>query len=382
MATSRKGSKVQSKIQMVLFGEPFTGKSTIALQLMYLKRPDGKPFRVLYIDAESGSVDDYLEGIESDGVDLDNLYIVYTQSLKETKELIRKATNREPFYLYDDEGEETDEVVLDADGKPFAPDAIVVDGTTVLNVATKQGLVEFSKKRAKVKAEREGLIGDEKFVKIEGASLELKDWSTISFSGNDLILSLTGSSLHYIVTARETDEKITKEINGKDVTVATGRKIPEGFKQMDYNAKTVCRMYREDGVVKMEVRKDRTGIWTEGEVVEDPTLLDCQKVIDKTSKYKKFVINNNLHEAIINEMKEVERDALHVYEDEEKRQEEVGSVPSVEALQSEISNRIKNFKTATEKAQAKQKLVEAGLPTNTKAVTDVEVLKKILQVLS
>lgn len=59
MARSRSGGAVQSKIQMILFGAPFTGKSTLALQSAYLKRPDGKPFRVLYIDPESGSIDDY-----------------------------------------------------------------------------------------------------------------------------------------------------------------------------------------------------------------------------------------------------------------------------------------------------------------------------------
>ena len=48
-------------------------------------------------------------------------------------------------------GDETDEVLLDADGEPFRADAIVVDGTSILNLTTKQGLIEFSKKRNKVR---------------------------------------------------------------------------------------------------------------------------------------------------------------------------------------------------------------------------------------
>ena len=44
---------------------------------------------------------------------------------------------------------ETDEVYLDADGKPFRPDMIVVDGATLLYVAKQQSIVEFSKKRLK-----------------------------------------------------------------------------------------------------------------------------------------------------------------------------------------------------------------------------------------
>ena len=209
MATSRKGGKVQSKIQMLLYGQQGCGKSTISSQLLYLKRPDGKPFRVLYLDPENGSIDDMIEDIEKDGIDTENLYIVYTQSLKEVNEYINKATNKEPFYELDEDGNETDEMILDADGEQFIPDAVVVDGTTILNLSVKQGLVEFSKKRAEVKAKRDNLLGDEKFVKVEGAGLELKDYNSIGFKGQDLVLTLTGSGLHYIITARETDEKIS-----------------------------------------------------------------------------------------------------------------------------------------------------------------------------
>lgn len=122
MARSRSGGAVQSKIQMILFGAPFTGKSTLALQSAYLKRPDGKPFRVLYIDPESGSIDDYLPALQTNGIDLQNIYIVYTQSLSEVRELIERAKSGTPYYYYNEEGEETEEVVLDADGQPFNPD--------------------------------------------------------------------------------------------------------------------------------------------------------------------------------------------------------------------------------------------------------------------
>ena len=43
MARARKATQTQSKLQMILFGEEGTGKSTLALQLAYFKRPDGKP---------------------------------------------------------------------------------------------------------------------------------------------------------------------------------------------------------------------------------------------------------------------------------------------------------------------------------------------------
>ena len=78
MARARKATQTQSKLQMILFGEEGTGKSTLALQLAYFKRPDGKPFRVLYIDNENGSIDDFIGGLEADGINTENIYIVYT----------------------------------------------------------------------------------------------------------------------------------------------------------------------------------------------------------------------------------------------------------------------------------------------------------------
>ena len=128
MAKARIASKIQSKLGTLIFGEQFTGKSTLASQLAYFKRPDGKPFRLLYLDPESGSIDDYLADLESNGVDIANIYIVYTQSLGEVRQYISRVKNNEDFPVLDDEGNETDDIVLDADGNPFRADAIVVDG--------------------------------------------------------------------------------------------------------------------------------------------------------------------------------------------------------------------------------------------------------------
>ena len=174
MARFRSGNAIQSKIQMILFGNPFTGKSTMALQSAYLKNPDGSPFKVLYLDPESGSVDDYLPTLAENGVDMRNILIAYTQSITEVLEFIERAKNGEDFYIPDDDGNETDEVYLDSDGKPFRPDMIVVDGASVLNLTTKTSIVEFSKKRAKVKAAAAGLTGDEKFVKLKARAWNLR----------------------------------------------------------------------------------------------------------------------------------------------------------------------------------------------------------------
>lgn len=382
MARARSGGLVKSKIQMIVFGQPFTGKSTLASQFAYMKNPDGSPFKVLYIDPESGSIDDYLEDLENNGVNLQNIYIVYTQSLAETIEYIKKAKNHEDFYVLDEDGNETDEIVLDGDGKPFRPDAIVVDGASILNITTKQGLIDFSKRRAAVRADDAGLIGDKRNVKVEGAGLEFKDYQTINFKGQDLILTLTGSGLHYIVTARETDEKVQKEVGNKVESVCTGKKIPEGFKEMDFNAKTVLRMYRDKDdyeTVKAFVVKDRTRVHGAGEIIENPTLLDWQTVIDKTAKNKDFVIHNNLHEAIEIEKKMFEKENDIQFDSNNNNSSDVKE-NDVENIKKEIKTLIKNL-TPPVQAKARAKLKELGLPTAFSKEKDIDVLKKVVEVL-
>lgn len=386
MATGRKGGKVQSKIQMLLYGEQGSGKSTIASQFLYLKRPDGKPFRVLFLDGEAGSIDDMIEDIEDDGVNMDNLYIVYTQSLKEVNEYIKRATKREPFYELDEEGnEDIDKMILDADGEQFVPDAIVVDGTTVINLSVKQGLVEFSRKRATVKAERDSLLGDEKFVKVEGAGLELKDYSSINFKGQDLVLTLTGSGLHYIITAREVDEKVSvKDADGKITSVSTGKKVAEGFKQMGYNVKTEMRLYRDEHdseLVKAHVVKDRTKTYRNGQIVEDPSLFAFQTVIDRTKDNKDVVITNRLHDAIKKDLSETEREVLGEPNSYKSNKISESNVQvGIETLRQELIAKASAL-SPKGKEEMKNKFKELGLPITFKAVKDIDIIKKALEVM-
>lgn len=381
MAKARKAGLIQTKLGMVVFGDFFTGKSTLASQFAYFKRPDGKPFRVLYLDPESGSIDDYLEEYANNGVNLDNIYIVYTQSLAEVRQYIAKVKNNEDFYELDDDGNETDDIVVDADGEPFRADALVVDGTTILNLTTKQGLTEFSKKRNTVKADKDNLIGDERLVKIEGAGLELKDYNTINFKGNDLILDLLSCGVHWIATARETDEKVTvKTDDGKTTQVATGKKIPEGFKGLGYNAKTVIRMFRdEDGQVCAHIEKDRTHVHKDNEIIEDPSLLDWQVVVDKTAKNKAFTLKNDLTKAVEVEQNLYAKEVLGSVGSPVKAEtSNTSNADELESLRKAIIEK-RNALPANEKSAMKAKLEEEGLPTAYKNVTDVEVLKKVLK---
>ena len=385
---ARTANKIQSKIGALIYGQQFSGKSTLASQLAYFKRPeDGKPFRVLYIDAENGSIDDMIENLENDGIDTRNIWIVYTQSIGEAKQLIAKIKNNEEFHNFDEDGRETDEVILDADGNPFKPDAIVIDGTTVMNMSLKQSLIEFSKKRNGVKAKNKGLVGDERLVSVEGSGLELRDYQVIGFKNQDLVLDLMSTGINYVITAREANEKETvKDKDGKITSIDTGRKVPDGMKGVAYNVKTVIHTcLDDDGSIYAIVEKDRTGVHTANEVIENPTLLDWQTVIDKTAKNDKFIVKNSLVESVEKEQdiyaREILGSAGKPVDKKEEETEPSESVDEVADIKSEISA-IQKSLNPVQKSAAKKALTEAGLPTAIKSVTDIEILKKCKEILT
>lgn len=386
MAKGRKAKQAKTKLNMIIYGDTFTGKTTLASQIAFFKREDGTPFRVLYIDAESGGLDSYLDRMEESGINLDNIYILYTQSLAEVRQYIAKVKNNEDIYELDDDGNETDDIVTDAEGKPFRADAIVVDGTTILNLTTQSGLVEFSKKRNKVKADKAGLLGDERLVKIEGSSLEIKDFNTIKFKGQDLILDLMSSGVHCITTAREKDEtKNIKTDDGQFQSVATGRKIIDGFKGLEYNANTVIRTFfdKETGQICAEIQKDRTGVHGSGEIVEDPSLLDWQAALDKNKGKEDFILKNDLTKAVEVEQNLYAKEVLGkvgdpVTEDITTSDTSTSTSPTPDDLRKEIVS-IKNSLSPVEKKSLKEKLEAKGLPTAYKNVNDISVLQEVIE---
>ena len=347
------------------------------MQLCYLKNADGKPFRVLYLDTENGSIDNYTEELEANGVNPDNLLIVYTQSLAEVQNYIKMVTNDE------DIEDENGDVYLDADGKPFRADALVVDSASILKMTATQGLTAFSQKRAKVKAASQGLTGDERAVKIEGAGMELKDFNTLNFKGQSLILDLNASGVNYIVVCREKDEKHTKVVNGSIVSEPTGRKIPDGFAGQEYNVDTEFRLYFQDGQQLAFFDKDRTGMHKGGEVVEDLTLLEYQDIISSSAKNRENVIKNGLNDAVKTEVKLSMRD-LGIENDEPDDAPADKSSDSKEPSMDDIKAKLNDLIASASpvKKSAAQKAVKAaGLSTTFRSMTDIEELKKVAAIM-
>jgi hypothetical protein len=191
------------------------------------------------------------------------------------------------------------------------------------------------------------------------------------------------SGAHYAITARETDEKETiKQADGSTMSVSTGKKIPDGFKGMTYNVKTEIRMFRnEDGTVCAHVKKDRTHVHEDNIVIEDPTLIDWQEVIDKTADRKAFVVKNDLTKAVDVEQNIYKKEILgEVGRPSEEDNNDENNTEDLDSLKKEILAK-KNSLPANKKAALKGKLEENNLPTAFKNVTDIEILKKVLVVM-
>lgn len=384
MATGRGGNKIKTRLGFLLYGDYGTWKSSFCLESLKLKNEDGRPFRVLFIDPENGGVDTYLDKYEEAGIDLRNIYIVYTQSLTEVEEFIKKAKDGEDFYEFDEDGNETDEVYLDADGNPFRPDMIVVDGATLLYVAKQQSIVEFSKKRATVRANKNEITGMAKEVAIEGASLEVKDYNTLKFDGQNLILNLLASGKHFAVTAREKDEKESyKDKNGEIKMMATGRKIPDGFKDVAYNCKTVIRMFKDDdGIIKGLVdQKDRTLVHQQNEIIIEPSILDWQEAIDKNKGKKDFTVANNMGSAIEKELKAVEKDNAKFDDELNAEKESDTELTTADDYKEAIKETISKL-SQTEKSKKQTEIANVGLPKAYQKLTDIEDLKKYYNIVS
>ena len=190
------------------------------------------------------------------------------------------------------------------------------------------------------------------------------------------------SGVHYVVTARETDEKQQIKLpDGTTNSVITGRKIPDGFKGMDYNAKTVIRMFRdENNNVCAEVRKDRTKVHADGEIIEDPSFLDWQVVIDKTAKNKEFVIRNDLTKSVEIEQNIYKTEILGTSETMNEKTNDNNSSNEIESIREEITN-VQKTLSPIGKTNAKKALGEAGIPTAVSKIEDIETLKKALEIL-
>lgn len=378
----RQGGLIRPKLNMLFYGAPGTGKSTQALEIAKFKREDGTPFRVFCFDIESGGADEVLEELVDQGVDIRNVFVAYTQSLSEVELYVSKIAKGEDLYYLDDDGEETDELITDAYGEKFVPDAVIVDGTSVLKLTNTQSLLQLSQKRNKIKAKNNGGTAEEIYVATQNAGLELKDYNQLNYAGQRLVLSLMALPIHVILTAREKDEKVSsKDANGQFTSTPTGRKLPDSFAGIDYNIKTQIRMFRnEDEEVCYSIEKDRTHTFEKGSVVINPSLTVFEATLNKGAGRKSFAIKNDLDDAITKDKQIFEKEVLgDVLEDDVS---ETNEVVDVESIVASINDVMKGLSQA-DRDKKKAALAGANLPATPgaiKKVSDASTLNKILEI--
>ena len=242
-------------------------------------------------------------------------------------------------------------------------------------------MLDLSRKRNKIKAEKTNATAEEKFVATANANLELKDYSQLNYSGQDLVLTLMACGVSVGITAREKDEQISVQTeDGKVTSVSTGKKTFDSYKGMDYNVKTILRMFRdENDQVCCVVEKDRTRRHPVGTVLEDPSLLDWEEVVTKGRGQKEFIIKNDLDKAIETDQKIFEKQMLGA--DAVSDSALAASADDVTSLRAEIKAAIQKLNPVEKKAM-QGKLTEAGLPTAYNKETNPEILARILSIVA
>jgi hypothetical protein len=242
-------------------------------------------------------------------------------------------------------------------------------------------MLDLSRKRNKIKAEKANATAEEKFVAISNSGLELRDYNQMQYSAQDFVLSLMACGVHVIMTARETDEKVTvKDSEGKTTSVATGKKVYDGLKGADYNCKTVIHMYNDEetGDICAHVEKDRTKVHALGETIIDPSLLDYQVVIDGNRGKKNFVLKNDLDKAIETDKEIFEKQVIG---SDIVQSSTDTSADDVAALKAEIKAAISKL-SPVEKKEMQGKLTAAGLPTAYNKENNIDTLAKILSIVA
>lgn len=300
---SSKLSRIQNKIKAVIYGDFGTRKSSFAIDFATMKNEKGEPMKVLYIDVETGSLGDaHLDRLEEQGVDLNNILLVETKSVVELHSLLNKVINKENFYEYNEEGEETDIIVLDADGNDFFPDAIVIDSLSAIAQDERVLAYEISKIRQKVRNSNSDKNSSEKYLSEATAGVELSDWGRIKVIGEKLISEIIRKvNTHTCLIIRDKEEK--KNIgNGKNITmVSTGRRVADSWEFALFDGNTVIHLRKEiddDGnvtrVYGVVDSKDRMGVFKPGEEIDNPRISMWSPIIEKNIGRKEGNVSKRL----------------------------------------------------------------------------------------
>jgi len=390
MARTRRGSTVKKGLKFFIYGVHGTWKSSFCLDTMKMTNEDGKPLKVAYIDTEGGSIDNFLEDLEKEGIDLNNLFIIYTSSYNETIEWSEKVINNEDLFLQNDEGEDTEELVLDADGNKFIADVIVIDSATVLQDTQKFSKLKTSEIRARLRAKNKKQSATEQFVAEATAGLESKDYQKIGQEGKHFLQSLvTKTDKYIIVTSRQKDD--TENVpngNGGWTFVKIGE-IPDCFKGAEYEFYTVLKNFedKKNGEIKAKImRKDRTGKFKQNEIIDAPSPIYWQSVIDSNKGKKKAVIMEDYNTTVQKEFEKDNKSYKNVLKENEKNKTTNDNDNDNDKNEDKEDNlynqliKLRNNMNPTQKKQLTTAFRDAKLPARPTKETDEKTLQEMFTI--
>jgi len=388
MARARIGSNVEKGLKFFVYGKHGARKSNCVADFAKMKTPEGRPLKVLYLDCETGSIDGFgLDRLEAEGVDLRNIYIVYTSSISEIREYSNKFIKGEPYYELDEDGIETDKIILDTNGNQFVADAIVIDGITVVADNVSDAAINLSEKRASIKADIAGKTVDEKEVMVGTAGLEFKDHNKIKSSGKSLIRNLITNTDKYVaITGRAKDKKeMTKNGKGDMVLTYMGYEVPESWDFIQYEVFTVIHnMINEDGEVYGVIeQKDRTGKYKPNEIIDNPSVALWQDIIDNNKNRSKNVgmSQGSFSDAAKQNEEAYKEIAGYTNNKTSNTSNSSNSTTSVESLIKAIEN-VKSSMLPAKRKTMKPLLEKKGLPTKFTSDLPIETLQRVYEVMT
>lgn len=275
-------------MKAMIYGKEGTHKSNTAIQFATLKGRDGKPLRVLLLDMEFKSLEGFNEAwVESKGVDFGNICEIRTRDLGVITRLCETFVKSQPIPVLDENDNFTKEFELDADGKPFVADVLVMDSISVVHDLLVEGRNEIVKKRTNIKIIKDGLYGDEKELALENAGMQFLDYAKLKSKALKMVRDLqaiTGKHVAYISRAK--DAKESKMINGKIEQVDLGYELMDAtsFKFLPYEVNLIIHTKNEKGMTIFEIEKDSTGVKKQGEVLVDFDLKDYEAYINNSNR--------------------------------------------------------------------------------------------------
>lgn len=394
MAIARQASVVKKNLKFFVYGKQGTRKSTFALDFSKMNNEEGRPLRVFYLDTEFGSIDNYLESYEDDGVDLRNIFIVQTNTYSEAEEWLDKVINNEELWYENEDGEMV--LATDSEGNSFIADVVVLDSATPLQDTIKYSMIQISEKRAKLRKQKDkDATKAEIFVAEATAGMEFKDYDKLNAKGKNLLRGLiTRTNKIVCVTSREKDKKDkVKTGNGEFDTVKIGVQ-PDCFKDAEYEFFTVVHMYddEETGSLKGQIEnKDRTLRFERGEILDEPSPLLWQSVIAGNKDKKSHMTMKEKYEDVVTAQSEElyatkqvkpqlsnkQADVTETVEETEEfkdtsNKSNVDIVEEIKAIRAKL--------TPAKKQALSANFTKEGLPKQPSAEMQTEVLSKMLSV--